>query len=158
MAKDEARYLEEFLAYHIIKGVDYFYIYYDKNSNDIELLKSIIKPYIKLNKVKLELCETGGYQAYIYNDCKKKYVNDNTWIAFIDADELINCEGDIKNELKKIDNENKSLCYINSIHFNHNGKLKYENELQIKRFPKHQAYINSFKCVINVKKTSSRRI
>lgn len=45
MIYNEARYIEEWLAYHLLLKVDHFYIYNDGSSDNIT---EVLEPYIKL--------------------------------------------------------------------------------------------------------------
>jgi Glycosyltransferase family 92 len=44
MVRNEARYIEEWVAYHMLMKVDHFYIYNDRGTDNIE---EVLAPYIK---------------------------------------------------------------------------------------------------------------
>ena len=83
--KDES-YLEEFIIYNHVIGVEHFYIY-DNES------KIPIKDRLKDNYFK-NICTIIDFpgkvqQLNAYNDCLKKYGFENEWLIFIDGDEFI---------------------------------------------------------------------
>ena len=84
--KDEARYLKEWLDYHLLAGVDHFYLYNNDSSDDY---KEILAPYVE--KILVTLTELPGkmMQYPAYNDAIDKYRFECRYIAFIDIDEFI---------------------------------------------------------------------
>ena len=97
--KDE-RYLEEFIIYHQLIGVEHFYIYDNGSENGIK---------DRLNKFYYrEICTIIEYpgkcmQIASYNDCINRYKEETEWLIIIDSDEYINIkmDKDIKEFLKK---------------------------------------------------------
>lgn len=85
--KDEAPYLREWLEYHILIGVDHFYLY---NNNSTDNFSEILEPYIHSGKVTLinwerNYCQVGAYE-YCYNMRK----NETHWLGYLDTDEFLN--------------------------------------------------------------------
>lgn len=83
--KDEAPYLKEWIEYHLMIGVDHFYLY-QNNSSDKYL--SIISPYMEKGTITLIDWPDypGQYSAYL--NWYKTYRNETHWVSFIDADEF----------------------------------------------------------------------
>lgn len=93
--QNESFFLKEWLDYHIILGVDHFYLY-DNLSSDNS--KTILGPYIESKVVDLiewpvETCNQEEYlerlQLPVYNHALSIAKKECKWIAFIDLDEFI---------------------------------------------------------------------
>jgi hypothetical protein len=86
IVKDEALYILEWLEYHLIVGVEKFYIY-DNGSTDN--LKEVLDPYIKDGIVEYIYFPGKLRQLPAYNDAVRRFRDKSFWIAFIDLDEFI---------------------------------------------------------------------
>lgn len=84
--KNEGAYLKEWLDFHIMVGVQKFYLY-DNESTDDTL--EILKPYIKRKIVVYTYWPGAAQQIPAYRDAVNKYSNDSRWMAFIDLDEFL---------------------------------------------------------------------
>lgn len=84
--KNEAPYLKEWLEYHLLVGVEHFYLY--NNFSDDNYLE-ILSPYIERGVVDLIDWPVKYGQVLAYEDFAKKYWEDTHWISFIDIDEFI---------------------------------------------------------------------
>ena len=84
--KNEAPYIKEWIDYHLLAGVDHFYLY-DNESEDN--LKEILQPYIENDIVTYKFYPGKGLQLLAYNEAVKDYKFDCQYMAFIDADEFI---------------------------------------------------------------------
>ncbi len=87
--KNEAPYIKEWLDYHLLAGVNHFYILNNGNSEEF---KNILQPYIDKNIVTLfPKRDSKGREGQIirYNDVIKKYKFFCRYMAFIDGDEFI---------------------------------------------------------------------
>lgn len=115
--KNEAPYLKEWLEYHLLFGVDHFYIYNIGSSDSYE---AVLKPYVRDGVITLiNWPEVFGYQddntAYkwalstqipAYENAVNFRAKDHTkWLVFVDIDEFLVCpEGtDIIEILDKYD-------------------------------------------------------
>lgn len=102
IAKNEADYIQEWIEYHLLAGVDRIYVY-DNESTDN--MKSILEPYIKNNKVVYTFFPGKATQLAAYNDAIKRFKNKTKYMAFIDCDEFLvseNSETSLKEVIKKI--------------------------------------------------------
>lgn len=102
--KNEASYLNEWIEFNHIIGVEHFYLY-NNNSEDDYL--QILKPYIDSGLVTLMQWPKNQAQMECYCDCIQKYRQETAWMGFIDIDEFIvpidkNCIYDI---LKPFENK-----------------------------------------------------
>ncbi len=84
--KDEARYLKEWLDYHLLAGVDHFYLYNNDSSDDY---REVLAPYVEKNLVTLIDFPGKAIQLSAYNDAIEKFRFECRYMAFIDLDEFI---------------------------------------------------------------------
>lgn len=91
--KNEGQYIEEWVRYHIIAGVQRFYLY-DNDSSDNT--KSVLKKYIDAGYVTLIPFPGIAMQLAAYNDAINKFKYKTKYMAIIDADEfLYSCDQNI---------------------------------------------------------------
>ena len=104
IVKDEAPYIKEWLDYHVMAGVDHFYVF-DNDSSDE--LKAVLEPYIDAEVVEYAPIAGKCAQILVYNEVVEKHKFDCRYIAFIDADEFIQPRGDktIKDVLHEVLND-----------------------------------------------------
>lgn len=84
--KNEGHYLKEWLDYHLLAGVDHFYLY-DNDSTDN--YQEIIAPYIKAGLVTSKYFPGKKMQLAAYDDAVQNYRFNCRYMAFIDLDEFI---------------------------------------------------------------------
>lgn len=84
--KNEARFLDEWIRYHLVIGVDHFYLY---NNNSDDNYAEILKPYINEGIVELLDWPFENSQMKAYEHCYSIHRYDTNWLTFIDVDEFI---------------------------------------------------------------------
>lgn len=84
--KNEAKYLDEWISFHLLVGIDHFYLY---NNNSDDDYKAVLAPYIEKGIVDLIEWPVVPGQFPAYEDCFFKYRNESQWISFLDIDEFI---------------------------------------------------------------------
>lgn len=84
--KNEGQYIEEWVRYHIVAGVQKFYLY-DNDSTDNT--KAVLQKYVDAGYVELIPFPGVARQLPAYNNAIAKYRYDCKCIAFIDADEFL---------------------------------------------------------------------
>ena len=84
--KDEGRYLKEWLDYHLLAGVEHFYLY---NNNSSDNYKEVLAPYVEKNLVTLTDFPGKAMQYPAYNDALEKYRFECRYMTFVDIDEFI---------------------------------------------------------------------
>lgn len=84
--KNEGPYIKEWLDYHLLAGVNHFYIYDNESTDD---MKKILQPYIKAGIVTYIFYPGKARQYEAYNNAIKNYRFFCRYMAFIDADEFI---------------------------------------------------------------------
>ena len=86
IVKNEGPYLEEWVSYHHILGVDKFLIY-DNNSDDNT--KKILKPFIDKGIVEYIYFPGKAMQVVAYTDAINRFKNRTKLMGFIDLDEFV---------------------------------------------------------------------
>lgn len=132
VVKDEAPYLEEWLEYHLLKGVEHFFIY-DNGSTDGT--QNILDKYKTLGFVTWELMNDIPIQIKAYQRCINEHRRDTLWCAFIDIDEfIVTQDGTIPDFLNKLSLDISALAlhwvlFGSSFHSRNKGGLVIERFL-----------------------------
>ena len=84
--KDEGRYLKEWLDYHLLAGVEHFYLYNNDSTDDYA---EVLAPYVEKNLVTLTDWPGKLMMYPAYNDAIEKHRFECRYMAFIDLDEFI---------------------------------------------------------------------
>lgn len=87
--KNEGLYVKEWLDFHLLAGVDHFYIY-DNGSTDNT--KEILNPYVEGGVVTLINMSGRNKQLSAYNHAIWRYKSQSKYMAFIDGDEFLMSE------------------------------------------------------------------
>jgi len=118
ICKDENDYLPEWLDYHILTGVDRFYIYDNESQTS---LRESIKDYIERGWVVVLDIPGKAVQLYAYDHCLHTFGPNTFWMGFIDTDEFLvpkTCL-DLKELLKEY--EAYGGLAVSSLFFGSNG-------------------------------------
>ncbi len=84
--KNEGHYIKEWLDYHLLAGVDHFYLY---NNDSSDNYNDIIAPYVEAGLVTTKFFPGGSAQYAAYNFAVLDYRFHCRYIAFIDLDEFL---------------------------------------------------------------------
>ncbi len=84
--KDEARYLEEWLNYHLAAGVEHFYLYDDGSTDEP---REVLEPYIEAELVEYFPVTGENMTIPVYNDAVRRFKFAARYLAFLDIDEFI---------------------------------------------------------------------
>ncbi|MBQ6298389.1 MAG: glycosyltransferase family 92 protein [Selenomonadaceae bacterium] len=84
--KNEGRYLKEWLDYHLLAGVEHFYLY---NNDSTDNYNEIIAPYVEAGLVTSKYFPGNVMQFAAYLEAVQDYRFHCRYIAFIDLDEFI---------------------------------------------------------------------
>ena len=84
--KNEAPYIREWIEYHLLAGVDHFYLYDNDSEDD---LRGALKRFIDAGLVDYEPMPGKCAQMLAYNSAVAEHKFDCRYMAFIDADEFI---------------------------------------------------------------------
>ncbi len=127
--KNEGRYIDEWIKYHLLVGVQHFYLYNNESEDNIQ---EILKDYIKRGIVDLIYFPGKAQQIPAYQNALKKYRNECKYMAVVDADEFIRPIDHNKNildvieEIFKLAKNNKRVAgvYIAWKMFGSSGHVK----------------------------------
>ena len=84
--RNEARYLPEWLEFHRLLGVERFYLYNNRSTDDH---LDVLAPYLEEGTVAWTDWPTFPGQLQAYARCLEDHRDDARWIAFIDLDEFL---------------------------------------------------------------------
>lgn len=92
--QDEAPYLKEWIEFHRLVGVEHFYLYNHRSSDNY---RQILQPYVQQGIVELfdkpkvanRIQIFNRLQCKCYNECLAHARGTSKWIAFIDIDEYL---------------------------------------------------------------------
>jgi hypothetical protein len=84
--RDEARYLAEWVTFHRLQGVERFYLYDNRSSDD---WRSELAPEIAAGIVSVTDWREEPGQLTAYDHCIEQHRDDARWIAVIDVDEFL---------------------------------------------------------------------
>ncbi|MCL2066578.1 MAG: glycosyltransferase family 92 protein [Treponema sp.] len=137
IVKNEVPYIAEWIEYHLIVGVQKFFIY-DNESTDN--LYEYLKPYINNGIVEYIFFPGKRQQVAVYNDALNRYKYSCYWLSFIDIDEYLTLvSGETLPEFLR-DFEDVPGIEINQVLYGSGGnKIKTEG-LVIERFKDHSYY------------------
>ncbi|MCJ8208570.1 glycosyltransferase family 2 protein [Mucilaginibacter sp. RS28] len=144
--KNESEFLDEWIKFHLVIGIDHFYLY-NNNSDDDYI--GILQPYIDKGVVDLFDWPHKHSQMQAYEHCYKNFNNDTHWLTFIDIDEFI-CPistNNIKGWLSNYKKYPGVAVYWKQ--FGSSGKMKHDhNKLVIEQYtqcwPKYSTFTKMF--------------
>ncbi len=118
ICKNENDYLPEWLDYHILIGVDRFYIY--DNESQVSLRESL-KDYIERGWVVVVDIAGRAMQLSAYDHCLQNFGENTSWMGFIDTDEFLvpKTTFELKELLKEF--ESYGGLAVSSLFFGSNG-------------------------------------
>lgn len=130
--KDEGSYLEEWIDFHRLVGVERFYLYLN---NCTDNTMEVLKPYIEEGIVEAIIFNGERKQIPAYEDCVERHFSDTEWIGFIDLDEFIVPCGDfsVPEFLRSLPTDHSQVL-INWLIFGSNGALKRKEGSVVERF------------------------
>lgn len=134
IARDEDRYIAEWIAFHLAIGFDHIFIYDNLSVNPIS---SLLKQRILLNKVTVirwPAIPNDNAQLSAYRHFLHTYQDWVEWAAVIDLDEFINLKQDrsILQFLNRF--PSASAIEINWRIFGSSGEVSYQRRPMIERF------------------------
>jgi len=130
--KDENKYLNEWINYHLKVGVQHFYIY--DNGSKVPISDTL--EHIGLSAYATVTVISGkARQVKAYGDCIKRFGKTSRWIGFIDVDEFIvpkSTNGNLVEFLK--DYEQFGGIGVNWLVFGSSGHIKKTGKQQLASF------------------------
>lgn len=137
--RDESRYMREWLEYHLMVGVDHFYLLQndDEGSEEFHRARVILKPYMDQKLVSLKLLKdrTPYWQLAGWAHLLKRWGQFCDWIALIDLDVFMNpVETDwLPRTIAPFDQPHVAVLAVYYTTFGDSG-LEGSPELQIESF------------------------
>lgn len=129
---NEGPFLKEWIEYHLMIGVDHFYLYNHKSDDNFQ---EILQPYIDRGLITLVLWEEEHSQMKAYQDCIDRFKHETQWMVFLDLDEFI-CPrntSDINLWIKDYERYPSILIYWKM--FGTSGVMKHDyNKLVIEQY------------------------
>ena len=147
IVKNEAKYIQEWIEYHLLVGVNHFYVYDNESTDD---LKIKLKPYIDAGIVEYIYFPGQHRQINMVNNVVKRAKNETKWLAIIDTDEfLVPLDGHktITDALKEY--KDAPGIEVNWVIYGDSGHEKETKGLVIERFKEHS--LPDYKVNRNVK-------
>lgn len=143
IAKQENKYIKEFVQYYERLGIDMIYLY-DNNDKDGERFEDVIDYEIKEGFVTLiDFRGRKRCQIEAYQDCYDKYGANVDWLAYLDVDEFLTFSKEtnvknIKEYLYQSKFDKYNMIHLNWMCYGDNDKLYYEEDSLVDRFPQPQ--------------------
>jgi hypothetical protein len=81
-----ARYLAEWIEFHVLVGVERFYLYDHESTDDS---RAVLAPYVEEGTVVVYDWPVYPGQTEAFEDCVQRHRHDSRWIAFFDLDEFL---------------------------------------------------------------------
>ena len=160
--RDEAPYLYEWIVYHLLIGVDHFYLY---NHLSKDNYMYILQPFIDKGIVTLHhLNSSSPPKPSNYGNCIKAYKEETRWMAFIDLDEYIvvkNNNNNLRSYMEGFENYNGvGLCWL---YYGNNNNQKQDDRLVFERFPMREKISNikterNFKTIADPRQIDTNKI
>lgn len=132
LIKDENRYLEEWLDWHVAAGFDHFFIY--DNGSKVPIDRSIPDRYRDRCTVIDWSGEYRNIQAEAYEHCLANYGDRCEWLAFIDTDEFIRVIDGTDIHAFMADYDLDDALVMRWLVYNASGQLYRDNRPQRERF------------------------
>ncbi|MCD7797830.1 MAG: glycosyltransferase family 92 protein [Akkermansiaceae bacterium] len=133
--KNEASYIEEWLRYHLLVGVEHFYLY---NNNSEDGIEEVLRPWIECGLVTYTVWPGRHQQFAMYRHALKKAAPETRWLALIDIDEFIQVlDGRKLSDFLREYGEASQLVIMWQ-HFGSNGRLKRDEGFVIERFTRRE--------------------
>jgi len=169
--KNENSYLAEWLNYHIIAGVDHFYLY-DQDGG--EEARKILEPYEKAGLVTRHAWThydgtrydgpTRSFQInknhLAFGHCARNYRSNSAWMMKIDVDEFLyppKGEDSLLPYLKSLDYENVKGLQIGRFNFGDNDHKSKPAGLVLESYLRREAQLSNHKDLANCQFLSGNR-
>lgn len=137
--KNEKPYLKEWIEYHLLQGVEHFYLCDNESSDGT---KEYLEPYIKKGIITYIEMPGVNKQLVCYDKVVKEHKKETKWLAFIDLDEyMVPIKAkNMKQFLKEFDDVDEvSLHWLN---YGDSGAIKRPDGLVTEFFTAHGKKLN----------------
>lgn len=149
IVKNEAPYIEEWICFHLLQGMEHFFIYENDSTDDTY---KILQRYEKAGIVTLQQIFGLGKQFTAIDKVLLKHGKTTKWLASFDCDEFLYADKPLPEFLK--DYEDYSAL---AVHWYNYGSKESPGELVTERFQWRAAEVNKHvKSIIQPARTISR--
>lgn len=126
--KNEAPFLREWIEYHLLIGIDHFYLY---NNNSSDSFEEVLEPYIKRGIVTLYDWPKSYAQMEAVKQCYILHKEESFWILHIDLDEFLCLKSDdhLAHWLNKFERYPCVIVYWK--HFGSGGRIYHDYTLPV---------------------------
>lgn len=135
--RNRGKWVVEWLAFHMLAGVDSFYVYAHKTTDDmaLKLLKLSRRYDIKVHAIDLEVQP----QLAAYQHAYDTYADGVDWMAFVDGDEFLHptATASLGEALAAIDAPDASAVAAYWKCYGSNGHVRDPDGLVVERYPRH---------------------
>lgn len=140
VVKNEERYLLEWVAFHLLQGVQHFYLYENESTDGTwKILDKLEKKgYATIEKVSTK----ENTQRYAYQKFLKELGHETKWCAFIDCDEFLHTYKYDRRVTHRVEDilktyEQYPAVAVNWMLYGSSLEIKYRPKLVIERFVCH---------------------
>jgi hypothetical protein len=118
IVKDENSYIQEWLDYHILQGVEHFWVYDNESTKPMAVT---LQEYIDRGWATVNTIQGRAMQMFAYDHCIQTYGSRSKWIGFIDTDEFFVVRDGRPLAAFMNDYEAFSGLAVSSLFFGHGG-------------------------------------
>jgi len=137
VAKDENKYIAEWVSYYLSKGVSHIYIY-DNNDGATEVMSGLsgLSQVTVIPVYGESSLKNKGFQVGVYTEAYKVYGHDYDWMGFFDIDEFVSIDDglDIPSFLGNPMYDGTHIVHLNWRYYGDNGLVHYEDSPVVSRF------------------------
>jgi len=136
IARDEQRYIKEFVDYHLFVGFDKIYLY-DNNDESDDSMHDILIPYGNDGRVRYKKCSEHD-QLWAFQDYADHHAGESDWTLYCDVDEYLTLSDQYASVAEYLSSDivkGADAVRVNWLVFGSNGKIKKEDGLIQERFP-----------------------
>ena len=145
--KDEAPYVKEWIEYHLLVGVEKFYIYDNGSTDDTP---NILAQYAKRGIVEYKKLPGSNKQNTAYIDAINCHAEDTRWLACIDVDEfLVPVKHKSVPEFLESLPRNFGAVITTWVGYGSSGHVKKPDGLVIENFKYHARQQHGIKSIMN---------
>ncbi|MBQ7618272.1 MAG: glycosyltransferase family 92 protein [Desulfovibrio sp.] len=145
IAKNENKYLKEWVAYHHYIGFEKIYIY--DNESDVALYNEVTD-YLNLGICDVYEIKGEAQQNIAYNHCLKTHGQDCEWLAFFDLDEFLCLKEDDDARVVMRDYEDYAGLSVQWDSFSSSGHLKSPDNFVTLAYKESLGYSVISKCIV----------
>lgn len=145
IVKDESFYLEEWIEYHLLQGVDYFYMYSNDSTDETNQILDNYKSLKILDWKPWPRRHDASTQLFAYHDFLITHKTSDHWCAMIDADEFLYVSPfiTVKQWINQFDIEDKfnpNAIVVPWMLYGTNGHIDRTDSLVMERFTRRSEY------------------